>query len=68
MNHPLVDRLERTGQPFIYKSPQTRLCSCGCGELVVTSYSFCKYDGEMFIDKFHVIDYLSKEGLYEEIE
>lgn len=67
MNHPLIDRIERTGTPIEYKSPSTKRCSCGCGELVTTTYAYCKYDGEVFVDKFHVIAHLSNEGLYEEV-
>ncbi|MDB5054616.1 MAG: hypothetical protein JWM44_2666 [Bacilli bacterium] len=67
MNHPAIDRAERTGYPITIVSPSTKYCSCGCGELVVSSFAYCKYDGEAFVDNFHVLSHLKNIGLLQEV-
>jgi hypothetical protein len=67
MNHPLVERTERTGHPFEFKTPKIKRCSCGCGELVASAYAHTIFEDEYFVDNFHVIAHLKNEGMLREV-
>lgn len=67
MNHPVIERMERTGLPFEFKSPKIKRCSCGCGETVTLSFCHTIYDEQYFVDIFHVATHLKDIGLLQEV-
>lgn len=44
-----------------YKPPMVRmmgLCTCGCGEQILTSYVYVEWEDEYFVDRDHLFKHI----------